>query len=210
MRFWCRGGFGTRGIEGKIQAARYARENKVPYLGLCLGMQVAVIEYARHQAGLKDANSTEFNRDTPHPVIALITEWTNKDGNLEQRDDSSDLGGTMRLGAQAVRLRRESRTRQMYGEDIITERHRHRYEFNNTYMDPLQDAGLQIAGKTIDGSLVEVIEIPNHPWFIGCQFHPEFTSTPRDGHRLFAGFVAAAHQYREQLTKSPDAAVAAE
>ena len=204
------GGFGTRGIEGKIQAARYARENKVPYLGLCLGMQVAVIEYARHQAGLKDANSTEFNRDTPHPVIALITEWTNKDGNLEQRDDSSDLGGTMRLGAQAVRLRRESRTRQMYGEDIITERHRHRYEFNNTYMDPLQDAGLQIAGKTIDGSLVEVIEIPNHPWFIGCQFHPEFTSTPRDGHRLFAGFVAAAHQYREQLTKSPDAAVAAE
>ena len=203
------GGFGKRGIEGKIQAVRYARENQIPYLGLCLGMQAAVIEYARHQAGLKDANSTEFHRDTPHPVIALITEWSNKDGTVEQRDEQSALGGTMRLGAQEVRLRRESRARQMYGEDIIIERHRHRYEFNNTYVDPLQDAGLQIAGKTIDGSLVEVVEVPNHPWFIGCQFHPEFTSTPRDGHPLFAGFVDAAHACREHRAGAPDASAAA-
>ena len=190
------GGFGKRGIEGKIRAARHARENKIPYLGLCLGMQVAVIEYARHQADLPGANSTEFNRETPHPVIALITEWTNKDGGVEQRDRSGDLGGTMRLGAQEVRLRRESRVRMVYGEDIIVERHRHRYEFNNTYMDPLQDAGLQIAGRTLDGSLVEVVEVANHPWFIGCQFHPEFTSTPRDGHPLFSGFVEAAWEFR--------------
>ena len=192
------GGFGKRGIEGKIQAVRFARENKVPYLGLCLGMQAAVIEYARHEAGLDGANSTEFNRDTPHPVIALITEWTNRDGNVESRNGESDLGGTMRLGAQAVRLRRESRVRTVYGRDIITERHRHRYEFNNTYMDPLQDAGLRIAGKTIDGSLVEVVEVGGHPWFVGCQFHPEFTSTPRDGHPLFSGFVEAAHAFRER------------
>ena len=191
------GGFGGRGIEGKIQAARFARENEVPYLGICLGMQAAVIEYARHKAGLKDANSTEFNRETPHPVIALVTEWMSLDGSLEQRDEQSDLGGTMRLGAQEVRLRRESQARFVYGSDIIVERHRHRYEFNNTYMDPLQDAGLSIAGKTIDGNLVEVVEVPNHPWFIGCQFHPEFTSTPRDGHPLFSGFVEAACLYRE-------------
>ena len=192
------GGFGKRGVEGKIQAVRYARENKVPYLGLCLGMQVAVIEYARHEARLEDANSTEFNRDTPHPVVALITEWTNRDGGVEQRDGKSDVGGTMRLGAQEVRLRRESRVRTVYGRDVITERHRHRYEFNNTYMDPLQDAGLRIAGKTLDGSLVEVIEVDAHPWFIGSQFHPEFTSTPRDGHPLFSGFVEAANAYRER------------
>ena len=190
------GGFGRRGIDGKIQAVRYARENKVPYLGICLGMQVAVIEYARHRAGLADADSTEFNRATPHPVIALVTEWVGKDGALARRGEQSDLGGTMRLGAQEIRLRRESRMRSVYGADIISERHRHRYEFNNTYMDPLQDAGLQIAGKTIDGTLVEVVEVPDHPWFIGCQFHPEFKSTPRDGHPLFKGFVEAANNYR--------------
>ena len=190
------GGFGKRGIDGKIQAVRYARENKVPYLGICLGMQVAVIEYARHRAGLAGADSTEFDRTTPHPVIALVTEWVGKDGALERRGEGSDLGGTMRLGAQAIRLRRESRMRSVYGADIIRERHRHRYEFNNTYMDPLQDAGLQIAGKTLDGTLVEVVEVPDHPWFIGCQFHPEFRSTPRDGHPLFKGFVEAANNYR--------------
>ena len=190
------GGFGKRGIDGKIRAVRYARENKVPYLGICLGMHVAVIEYARHRAGLTDADSTEFNRATPHPVIALVTEWIGKDGALERRGEDSDLGGTMRLGAQGIRLRRESRMRSVYGADIISERHRHRYEFNNTYMDPLQDAGLQIAGKTLDGTLVEVVEVPDHPWFIGCQFHPEFRSTPRDGHPLFKGFVEAANNYR--------------
>ena len=195
------GGFGKRGIDGKIEAARYARENKVPYLGICLGMQVAVIEYARHRAGLAGADSTEFNRATPHPVIALVTEWVGKDGALERRGEDSELGGTMRLGAQAVRLRRESRMRAVYDADIISERHRHRYEFNNTYMDPLQDAGLQIAGKTLDGTLVEVVEVPDHPWFIGCQFHPEFRSTPRDGHPLFKGFVEAANNYRSSNTR---------
>ena len=193
------GGFGKRGIEGKVRAARHAREHGVPYLGICLGMQVAVIEYARHCAGLEGANSTEFDRATPHPVIALVTEWVGKDGAIERRDEASDLGGTMRLGAQPVRLRRESRIRSVYGAAVIDhERHRHRYEFNNTYMDPLQDAGLRIAGKTLDGTLVEVVEAPGHPWFIGCQFHPEFTSTPRDGHPLFKGFVEAANEYRER------------
>ena len=190
------GGFGQRGIGGKIEAVRYARENKVPYLGICLGMQVAVIEYARHRAGLEGADSTEFDRATPHPVIALVTEWVGKGGALERRGEDSDLGGTMRLGAQEIRLRRESRMRAVYGVDVISERHRHRYEFNNTYMDPLQDAGLRIAGKTLDGTLVEVVEVPDHPWFIGCQFHPEFKSTPRDGHPLFKGFVEAASEYR--------------
>ena len=205
------GGFGKRGIEGKVQAARHARENKVPYLGLCLGMQAAVIEYARNQAELSGANSTEFNRGTPHPVIALITEWTNKDGSVEHRESNGDLGGTMRLGAQEVRLRRESRVRMVYGKDIIVERHRHRYEFNNTYMDPLQDAGLQIAGRTLDGALVEVVEVADHPWFIGCQFHPEFTSTPRDGHPLFSGFVEAAWAFRERREYAAERApVAAE
>ena len=205
------GGFGKRGVEGKVLAARFARENRVPYLGICLGMQVAVIEYARNKAGLEDANSTEFNADTPFPVIALITEWVGRGGRVEHRSEESDLGGTMRLGAQKCRLRRESRSRFVYGTDIINERHRHRYEFNNTYMDLLQDAGLLIAGKTIDGNLVEVAEIPEHPWFIGCQFHPEFTSTPRDGHPLFRGFIEAAnaHQEERQRTgKVADVAVA--
>ena len=197
------GGFGKRGIDGKIEAVRYARENKVPYLGICLGMHVAVIEYARHCAGLTGADSTEFNRATPHPVIALVTEWVGKDGALERRGEDSELGGTMRLGAQEARLRRESRMRAVYGTDIISERHRHRYEFNNTYMDPLQDAGLQIAGKTLDGTLVEVVEVPDHPWFIACQFHPEFTSTPRDGHPLFNGFVEAASNYRAGNRRDP-------
>jgi len=196
------GGFGKRGIEGKILAAQFARENRVPYLGICLGMQVAVIEYARHKAGLKDADSTEFNSDTPNPVIALITEWVGQGGILEQRSTDSDFGGTMRLGAQKARLRRESLSRKVYGTDIINERHRHRYEFNNTYMDPLQDAGLLIAGKTIDGSLVEVVEIPDHPWFIGCQFHPEFRSTPRDGHPLFRGFIEAANAHHEETERA--------
>ena len=202
------GGFGKRGIEGKIQAARFARENNIPYLGICLGMQVAVIEYARHKAGLKDADSTEFNRGTPHPVIALITEWVSKDGVIEVRSEESDLGGTMRLGAQECRLRRESLSRKLYGRDVITERHRHRYEFNNTYMDPLQEAGLSIAGKTLDGNLVEVVEVPGHPWFIGCQFHPEFTSTPRDGHPLFKGFIEAANECHEDSARHGDRAVA--
>ena len=196
------GGFGKRGIEGKILAARFARENRVPYLGICLGMQVAVIEYARHKAGLKDADSTEFNRETPHPVIALITEWVNQGGMIEQRGEDSDLGGTMRLGAQTCKLVPGTRTRRAYGAEEIHERHRHRYEFNNTYMDPLQDAGLLIAGKTIDGNLVEVVEIPDHPFFIGCQFHPEFTSTPRDGHPLFRGFVEAANAYHEEVERA--------
>ena len=195
------GGFGTRGIEGKIKAARFARTNGVPYLGLCLGMQVAVIEFARNVAGLEGANSTEFEKTTKHPVIALITEWVTSDGLIERRDDATDLGGTMRLGAQPVRLRRESRIRALYGNDIIVERHRHRYEFNNTYMDELQDAGLLIAGKTLDGNLVEVVEISDHPWFVGCQFHPEFTSTPRDGHSLFQGFIKAANVCRDKATK---------
>ncbi len=187
------GGFGKRGIEGKIQAARFARENQIPYLGICLGMQTAVIEFARHRAGYKDADSTEFNRGTTHPVIAMVTEWVNQDGTVEERDMSADLGGTMRLGSQTIRLRRESRVREIYGAEVISERHRHRYEFNNTYMDPLQEAGLSIAGKTVDGALVEIIELPDHPWFVGCQFHPEFTSTPRDGHPLFTSFIEAAN-----------------
>ena len=198
------GGFGKRGIEGKVQAARFAREHNVPFLGICLGMQVAVIEYARHRAGLKDADSTEFNQSTPHPVIALVTEWINQDGTVEQRGDQADIGGTMRLGSQQIRLRRESTSRLTYGQDIIAERHRHRYEFNNTYMDPLQDAGLLIAGKTIDGNLVEVIEVPGHPWFVGCQFHPEFTSNPRDGHPLFTALIEAANTFRESVERDRD------
>ena len=198
------GGFGKRGVEGKIRACQYAREHDVPYLGICLGMQIAVIEYARHKAGLNDADSTEFNSATPYPVIALITEWVTSDGLIERRDDGTDLGGTMRLGAQDVRLRKGSLSRALYGRDVITERHRHRYEFNNTYMDLLQDAGLAIAGKTTDGNLVEVIEVPEHRWFIGCQFHPEFTSSPRDGHPLFTGFIAAAREtHKSAATGAP-------
>ncbi len=186
------GGFGERGVEGKISAVRYARENGIPYLGICLGMQVAVIEYARNVAGLEGAHSTEFNPKTPHPVIALITEWINYDGSVEQRTEASDLGGTMRLGAQDCRLARGTISKALYGKDVIQERHRHRYEFNNRYRQDLEDAGMKVAGTSIDGQLVEIIEVPNHPWFVACQFHPEFTSTPRDGHPLFSGFIRAA------------------
>jgi CTP synthase len=192
------GGFGERGIEGKIAAARYARENRVPYLGICLGMQVAVIEYARDVAQLEGAHSTEFLPKSPHPVIALITEWQDESGAVEYRSAECDLGGTMRLGGQKCRLVEGSLAHRVYGKDVITERHRHRYEFNNRYLKPLEDAGLRICGKSLDGRLVEAIEIPDHPWFLACQFHPEFTSTPRAGHALFKGFVSAAGAYHEE------------
>jgi CTP synthase len=195
------GGFGERGVEGKIEAVRYARENGIPYLGICLGMQVAVIEYARHVAGLEGAHSTEFNRDTPHPVIALITEWLNADGHVEVRTESSDLGGTMRLGGQECRLVPGTRVAAAYGAEAIRERHRHRYEFNNSYLDTLRDAGLVIAGRSTDGTLVEVVELADHPWFIACQFHPEFTSTPRDGHPLFTSYIEAALEYRKRSAR---------
>ncbi len=191
------GGFGERGVEGKIRAVQFARENKVPYLGICLGMQVAVIEYARHMARLQDAHSTEFHRDTPHPVIALITEWLNADGSVEQRTADTDLGGTMRLGAQQCKLAKGTISRELYGQDVIKERHRHRYEFNNGYRQELEDAGMKVAGTSIDGRLVEIMEIPDHPWFVACQFHPEFTSTPRYGHPLFSGFLDAALKHRD-------------
>ena len=192
------GGFGERGVEGKIQTVRYARENKTPYLGICLGMQVAVIEYARNMAGMSDAHSTEFNKTTGHPVIALITEWLNADGSVEQRDENTDIGGTMRLGAQQCQLASDSICRDLYGEDVIEERHRHRYEFNNSYRDALSEKGLKFAGTSIDGKLIEIVEIPDHPWFVACQFHPEFTSTPRYGHPLFSGFVDAAVKHRAE------------
>jgi CTP synthase len=192
------GGFGERGVEGKIAAVKYAREHKIPYLGICLGMQVAVIEFARHVAGLSKAHSTEFEPKTPDPVIALITEWVTDDGKVETRSKDSDLGGTMRLGAQQCRLQEGSRAREIYGKEIITERHRHRYEFNNNYRDKLSQAGLNLVGTSLDGNLVEVVELEDHPWFIACQFHPEFTSTPRDGHPLFTSFIRAARAAHEQ------------
>jgi CTP synthase len=185
------GGFGKRGIEGKISAARFARENQIPYLGICLGMQVAVIEFAR-SIGLTDAHSTEFNPNTTNPVIALIAEWQTETGETEQRDEQSDKGGTMRLGGQFCNLDTNSKIYKIYGKPQIRERHRHRYEFNNNYMKKLQKAGLIFAGMSVDGNLAEVIEHRDHPWFIGCQFHPEFTSTPRDGHPLFSSFIQAA------------------
>mgnify|MGYP003605923050 FL=1 len=192
------GGFGERGIEGKIAAVRFAREQRIPYLGICLGMQVAVIEFARHVAGLTDAHSTEFRKDNPHPVIALITEWLDETGSVQQRREGGDLGGSMRLGAQPCRLTNGSLARLTYGKDVITERHRHRYEFNNRYRQPLQAAGLALSGHSLDERLVEMIELPDHPWFLGCQFHPEFTSTPRAGHPLFRGFVAATIRQRRE------------
>ena len=190
------GGFGDRGIEGKIAAVRCARENAVPYLGICLGMQLAVIEIARGMAMLENANSTEFDASTPDPVIALITDWRDVTGTVEQRDENSDLGGTMRLGGQECRLLQGTLAHLLYQQDSIVERHRHRYELNNTYLDRLQSVGLCVSGRSADGELVEIIELPDHPWFIGCQFHPEFTSTPRDGHALFTGFINAARRYR--------------
>ncbi|HWV18686.1 MAG TPA: CTP synthase [Rhodocyclaceae bacterium] len=191
------GGFGRRGTEGKIAAIRYARENKVPYLGICLGMQLAVIEYARNVADLGGAHSTELNEQTPHPVIALITEWLDREGRVETRSENSDIGGTMRLGGQKCKLAEGSLAREVYGSDVITERHRHRYEVNNTYLPKLEQAGLRISGKSSEGKeLCEMIEIPGHPWFMACQFHPEFTSTPRNGHPLFKAFVKAALQHK--------------
>ncbi len=186
------GGFGERGVEGMILTAQYARENKIPYLGICLGMQVAVIEYARNKAGLEGAYSTEFDSKTAHPIIGLITEWQKEDGSVEQRDSDSDLGGTMRLGGYPAILDEGSLAQEIYGASEISERHRHRYEFNNNYKQQLEDAGLRFSGMSQDKNLVEMIEIPDHPWFIACQAHPEFTSTPRNGHPLFDGFINAA------------------
>ena len=192
------GGFGERGIEGKIAAARYARENKVPYLGICLGMQVALIEFARNVAGMENANSTEFDSETPYPVVGLITEWLDAAGTTETRTENSDLGGTMRLGSQLCHLIEGTKVHEMYGNAEIYERHRHRYEVNNNLRDQIEAAGLKVSGLSTDKRLVEVVEIPDHPWFIAGQFHPEFTSTPRDGHPLFTGFVAAAGKYQKE------------
>jgi CTP synthase len=191
------GGFGDRGVEGKISAVRYARENNIPFLGICLGMHVALVEYARNVCGLAGADSTEMNRSTPHPIIGLITEWMNADGSSEQRSESSDMGGTMRLGAQPCHLEPDSKVRTIYGQDTIEERHRHRYEVNNNYLEQLQDAGMRVAGWSADRSLVEMVELPQHPWFVACQFHPEFTSRPRGGHPLFTSYIEAAIAHSE-------------
>ncbi|MHB1870492.1 MAG: CTP synthase [Steroidobacteraceae bacterium] len=199
------GGFGERGIEGKILSARHAREHGVPYLGICLGMQVAIVEFGRHVLGLTGANSTEFNRATSYPVIALISEWRDQAHGVQTRDEASGKGGTMRLGAQEVLLGDGTRARDLYGREVILERHRHRYEFNNNYLERYRDAGLRFSGFSRDG-LVEVIELPNHPWFVATQFHPEFTSTPRDGHPLFSGFIRAARSRR--TAQLPQAALA--
>ena len=192
------GGFGERGTEGKMKAAQYARENNIPYLGICLGMQVALIEFARNVAGLEGAHSTEFDPETAHPVVGLITEWLDAEGQVELRNESSNLGGTMRLGAQKCYLKPNSKAREVYGDEWITERHRHRYEVNNNYIEQLEKAGLVFGGLSEDKKLVEMIEIPSHPWFVAGQFHPEFTSTPRDGHPLFEGFVGAAGDFAKQ------------
>ncbi|TDF39695.1 CTP synthase [Alteromonadaceae bacterium M269] len=192
------GGFGERGIEGKIAAAKYAREQKVPYLGICLGMQVAIIEYARNVAGMENANSTEFDAETPFPVVGLITEWLDAKGQTESRTESSDLGGTMRLGSQLCHLIPGSKVHGLYGSDEIYERHRHRFEVNNNLRPEIEKAGLKVTGLSTDKRLVEVIELEDHPWFIAGQFHPEFNSTPRDGHPLFEGFIKAAGEYFKQ------------
>ena len=189
------GGFGDRGIEGKIRTVQFARENRIPYLGICLGMQVAVIEVARNLAGLNGAHSTEFDRESAHPVIALITEWQTDSGSREERSEQSDLGGTMRLGAQPIYLEKDSKVASVYGKGQIAERHRHRYEVNNNYRGRLEEAGLRFSGLSVD-DLVEMIELPDHPWFVASQFHPEFTSNPRDGHPLFVSFVEAARAHQ--------------
>lgn len=195
------GGFGERGVDGKVATIRYARENNVPYLGICLGMQTAVIEYARNKMGLEGANSTEFMKDSPYPVIGLITEWLTEDGQLEERNESSEIGGTMRLGAQKCQLAPGSLAHKVYGKDVITERHRHRFEFNNSFLEQFESAGLKISGKSMDGRLVEIVEIPDHRWFLACQFHPEFTSKPRTGHPLFSGFISAAIEFSSSSDK---------
>ncbi|SDQ49955.1 CTP synthase [Pseudoxanthomonas sp. CF385] len=190
------GGFGDRGFEGKVLTSRFAREQKLPYFGICYGMQAAVVDYARHVAGLDNANSTENDKQSPHPVIGLITEWRTATGDVEKRDERSDLGGTMRLGLQEQRLKPGTLARDLYGKDVVAERHRHRYEFNNRYRTQLEDAGLVVAAKSMDDLLVEMVELPRavHPWFLACQAHPEFLSTPRDGHPLFVGFIRAARE----------------
>jgi len=192
------GGFGARGIEGKIFAVKMARENNIPYLGICLGMQIAVIEYARNVCGLETANSTEFDGRTNYPVVGLIEEWIDQAGNVEQRSEDSDLGGTMRLGAQICHLIQGSKAHAIYGDVEIKERHRHRFEVNNNFLPQLKDAGLVVGGLSFDRTLVETVELPNHRWFFASQFHPEFTSTPRDGHPLFESFVHAAAVYQHE------------
>jgi CTP synthase len=202
------GGFGKRGVEGKIRAIRYARESKVPYLGICLGLQLAVIEYARNKAGLDGAHSTEFDPNTPHPVIALINEWHGRDGRLETRSERSDLGGTMRLGGQECALLPGSVARQIYGKEKIIERHRHRYEVNNRYIPHLMNSGMRVSGISANEDLCEMVELADHPWFVACQFHPEFTSTPRDGHPLFSAFIRAAIKHAAQRSLPRGAAAA--
>ena len=194
------GGFGERGVEGKIMAVQYARERNVPYLGICLGLQVALIEFARNVAGMADAHSTEMTMETTHPVVALITEWLNDDGVIETRDEDSDLGGTMRLGAQSCHLVEGTLARELYGQEQIVERHRHRYEVNNVFLPQLVEAGMTVSGESVDKELVEMIEIKDHSWFVACQFHPEFTSSPRDGHPLFTGFIKAAITHQVNRT----------
>ncbi|MFL6663614.1 MAG: glutamine amidotransferase-related protein, partial [Rhizobacter sp.] len=198
------GGFGKRGVEGKILTAQFAREHKVPYLGICLGMQVATIEYARHKAGLANANSTEFEADTPHPVIALIEEWQDADGSIQKRNAQSDLGGTMRLGAQSSDVKPGTLAHEIYG-DVVTERHRHRYEANVHYLDRLADAGLVISALTQREKLTEIVELPRsvHPWFMGVQFHPEFKSTPWGGHPLFKSYIQAALKHQAERVGEP-------
>ena len=188
------GGFGLRGIEGKIKAVQFARENNIPFLGICLGLQVAVIEFARNMAQMAGANSTEFDENTDYPVIGLITEWQDENGETQKRDSESHLGGTMRLGGQECELVKGTHSQKIYGSDKVVERHRHRYEVNNNLISKVEEAGLKISGRSSDGLLVEMVEIKDHPWFVACQFHPEFTSTPRDGHPLFESFIKAAKQ----------------
>ncbi|AOE50242.1 CTP synthase [Kangiella sediminilitoris] len=196
------GGFGERGVEGKIATAQFARENNIPYLGICLGMQVAVIEYARHKAGLENANSTEFDSSTPNPVVGLITEWINRDGSTEERTDDSDLGGTMRLGAQPADVKAGTKAHDIYQSDVINERHRHRYEVNNNLLPKLEKAGLVVSCTSSEKKLVEMVELKNHRWYVACQFHPEFRSTPRDGHPLFSAFIAAAKDYHAEKAEA--------
>jgi CTP synthase len=191
------GGFGERGINGMIRTVNYARTHDIPYLGICLGLQIAVIEYARNVLGLAEAHTTEIDKHTPDPVIALITEWKNAKGATELRDENSDLGGTMRLGGQQCRLLENSLVHDCYQQEVIVERHRHRFEVNNNYVPKLEAAGLRFTGKSMDGNLMEVLELPSHPWFLACQFHPEFTSTPRKGHPLFTGFIKAAIRHSQ-------------
>ena len=200
------GGFGKRGFEGKIASANYARTSGTPYFGICYGLHAAIIDFARGVGGYSDANSTEIDSSTGTPVIGLITEWLGRDGNIEQRSNEDDLGGTMRLGEQACDLQPNTNSREMYGCSTVFERHRHRYEVNNTYVEEFVKKGLVVAGRSKDGQLVEMIELEDHPWFVACQFHPEFTSTPREGHPLFSGFIAAANQFAANtLVKSKDA-----